>query len=233
MKTNTKLLENIVAIFVAIHSDSRFEAHENKSEIAYMDWLRWIGDAGETLTTVEPRDYAEAGLDWNDVINKTTDGFFANLDAKTAVKKALLNRGFDSMYKGSKRFDREQLIFVAEVMIAACIDTVEELLPQSQGDYFDRVRVEYTTQTTKESLAWNLSIFYAQLTNDGIGCGDVRDIVQEFESELDKLIKTRLDPAWPGFIDAKRHNIDTRKHAEIFVTACFADEPEDYLNVVP
>jgi hypothetical protein len=140
-----------------------------------------------------------------------------------------------SMYKG-KRFDKAQLEFIVEVMITSCIDTVESWLPMSPAEVKD---FQFTTQridfnqhvaTAMEQLGWNLSILYAQVSDDGMGVGDSLEIVK-LEKPLNDMIADRINKNWKGFVDGQKiHNIDTKSLARRFVKKCFDDKPGDYLK---
>ena len=138
-----------------------------------------------------------------------------------------------SMYKGKTRFNREQLLFIADVMITSCVDTVESALPQSPGDQKDYKQQDANeiASTAIQSLGWNLSILYAQLTDDGISGPDVTDAILNIDQLLDMLVAERFDPTWEGLkVGVKVHDIDTRRLAEIYVERMFEDKPDDYLN---
>lgn len=133
-----------------------------------------------------------------------------------------------SMYKGTKRFDKAQLEFIVEVMITSCIDTIEAYLPQTPNEAktWEYRSVSgagwfpYMYQGCLESLGWNLSILYAQVSDDGMGTQDALAVVG-LEKHLDKLIKTRTSKNWKGFmVGEKIHSIDTAKLARNFVKEC-------------
>jgi hypothetical protein len=141
-----------------------------------------------------------------------------------------------SMYKGTKRFDKAQLEFIVEVMITSCIDTIEAYLPQTPSEaktwpcagWFP-----YMYQGCLESLGWNLSILYAQVSGDGMGTQDALAVVG-LENHLDKFIKTRTSKNWKGFkVGEKICPIDTAKLAREFVKECFEKNPDDYLKLTP
>lgn len=91
-------------------------------------------------------------------------------------------------YTGPK-FTREQLVFVADVMLSSAIDVVTSHLPgryiegppgpewdQEVNSYGGAESIFDTFEQALVSLGWNLSILYAQLTGDGIGTSDVLEI---------------------------------------------------------
>ena len=145
-----------------------------------------------------------------------------------------------SMYKGKKRFDREQLVFIADVMITSFVDTVESRLPQAPGDLqvFLTRKDAFNTfhDGALESLGWNLSILFAQVTEsagigDGMGVSDALHYLGDF---IAPLIKQRTSGRWKGFKEGgKIHTINTRKLAVLFVDAVFNVKSDDYLNLSP
>lgn len=140
-----------------------------------------------------------------------------------------------SMYRGTKRFDKAQLEFIVEVMIASCIDTIESYLPQTPDeikDWAERVKhFGYMYHTALDQLGWNLSILYAQVdTTDGMGVADALSIVK-LEAPLQKWIKTRTDKNWKGYVVGQKIcPIDVKPLARRFVKKCFNERPDDYLK---
>lgn len=88
------------------------------------------------------------------------------------------NKMFCSMYRGEKMFDREQLVFMVEVIMASAFDNVESVLPPNvtPEEYLQKEgSISTWINSAVESAGWNLSILYAQLTGDGMGVGDAVD----------------------------------------------------------
>ena len=112
--------------------------------------------------------------------------------------------------KKSAKFTREQLIFIVEVMINSAIGAVDCNRP----DVMDIPQNVFNTliQGILEKIGFDLSILYAQLTGDGIGCCDVREM-------------TRIDDVIEYFADHPKKKINTNKMATKFVDELF----EEYL----
>jgi hypothetical protein len=117
------------------------------------------------------------------------------------------------MYGGSKPFDREQLAFVAHLIFAGCADRIQSCTPPS-------VPVEDYTYPYDaiELVGIQLPILYAQLTGDGLGCGDFEEFVQ-FQSLAKEYVTKQCGP------NADHYGTfpDVRSLAERFVDRMFAN----------
>lgn len=72
-----------------------------------------------------------------------------------------------SMYKGTKKFDREQLIFVTNVILSSALDRIESLFPPATiPDEYENLGdcVTAWTDATIQVAGQGLAVFYAQLT---------------------------------------------------------------------
>ena len=108
--------------------------------------------------------------------------------------------------KTSQKFTKEQLIFIVDVMITSALEAVYSVasITDAWGDILCAKNAEFGI---KEKLGFDLSILYAQITNDGIGCQDVMTI-------------TNME----GIIDnCKDKDINTTKIATKFVNALFKE----------
>jgi hypothetical protein len=87
-----------------------------------------------------------------------------------------------------KRFTRKQLIFVVETMLDAALDTVACTLP----DNFLNNEPQPPMPVFEHQLGMALSIFYAQVTGDGMGSGDALVVADNFDDQLARL----YEQAW-------------------------------------
>jgi len=84
--------------------------------------------------------------------------------------------------KDEQRFSKEQLRFVVEVMITSAIEVIDHVI-STDPDIEDLIS---SRESVAETLGFNLSILYAQITGDGMGCSDVLqetglfDIIKDF-----------------------------------------------------
>jgi len=142
----------------------------------------------------------------------------------------------NSMYRGKRRFSREQLIFVVQVILCSATDRVDACLPTSSG-------LKMTADLTfiagaTEAAGMGLAVLYAQLTGDGLGIGDALAIAENFDEKLHHL----YEEAWkrPEYYN-KRAEVpadstgitfaeiyeglwpDERKIAETFVSEVFSE----------
>jgi hypothetical protein len=98
--------------------------------------------------------------------------------------------------KKEPKFTRAQLIFVVDVMITSAIDAIDASLP-FKGD-ISRNNFDGMVNGIKEKLGFDLSIFYAQITKDGIGCCDVMEmtdmenVLADFIDEDKKVNTTQI-----------------------------------------
>lgn len=133
-----------------------------------------------------------------------------------------------SMYRGKKKFDREQLVFMVEVIMASTFDNSENILPPNvTPKEYEKNIIAFRgwINSSIETAGWNLSILYAQLTGDGMGTCDAidtpivgekgfRDLVWAFE----KSRKNRC-----RYKKGERITPDCRKWAEKWVDEVFKE----------
>ena len=116
--------------------------------------------------------------------------------------------------KKEPKFKRAQLIFVVDVMITSAIDAIDSSLPFK--GYISRNNFDGIVNGIKEKLGFDLSIFYAQITGDGIGCCDVMEMTK-MEDALWDFAKLRIE----------RKGLNTNKIATKFVDELFKDYLSD------
>jgi hypothetical protein len=99
------------------------------------------------------------------------------------------------------KFTKKQLNLVVEVMILAFIDTIQEKIDGIKDDAFHYKRSISLEQRSwvisckdeaLEYLGWNLSILYAQITDDGMGTYDAVSVIG-LEDTLDNWFQTTLN----------------------------------------
>lgn len=162
----------------------------------------------------------------------------------------------NSLYKGNTRFDREQLIFVAETALIGALDRIESCLPNTSSWEWrkthsrPRLLIPYE-RAALEAAGMSLSVLYAQLTDDGLGIYDALQCADQFEKKCEKLVSE----AWKYHgraITNRLHDMpknvpfnlitdvydqvlgpgifpDTGTCAQVFVDHCF----DDYLRQKP
>jgi len=119
--------------------------------------------------------------------------------------------------KKEPKFKRAQLIFVVDVMITSAIDAVDAFLPYNKSSHdIPKIIFDGMVNGIKEKLGFDLSIFYAQITGDGIGCCDVMEMTK-MEDALCDFAKLRIE----------RKGLNTNKIATKFVDELFKDYLSD------
>jgi hypothetical protein len=97
------------------------------------------------------------------------------------------------MYKG-RRFTREQLVFVVRTVFRGAADQIQSSLPPSVPLDDARLREQsirdYLHGVTN-TVAIQLPILYAQLTDDGLGAGDFPQF-GDFTDRASKYIERQL-----------------------------------------
>lgn len=102
----------------------------------------------------------------------------------------------DREYKGKQRFDRAQIEYVAWCILAGVVDLVEGGLPTSI-DYKERAKrlgedryidLSGYERGALEAAGWSLSIFFAQLTGEGMGVGDALAVADSFHEAIERLV---------------------------------------------
>jgi hypothetical protein len=141
----------------------------------------------------------------------------------------------DSLYRGDRIFDREQLVFFAETILLSALDLLESGLPTSIS-WEEREERADTGRSYElgiiEQAGMSLSVLYAQLTGDGIGVYDALACAADFDEAINdcfskswedcgEKVKQAINavPEMGGFNvqDVIPSYPDVRKHAEAFV----------------
>jgi hypothetical protein len=136
-------------------------------------------------------------------------------------------------YKGKRKFDKNQLVLMVNVAMEGAMDRIESYLPQGISDEDKRdwnERSQYFNAHVSsciETMGMTIAILYAQLTDDGLGIGDVIE-ASGIESVIEKMTKKRLSPRWKGPKVGERCSPDTEYLAKKFVKEFFSE----YLNGV-
>ena len=151
-----------------------------------------------------------------------------------------------NMYRGTVKFTREQLVFMAECVLVGALDMIESCLPTSIN-WNDRK--ELLNLINKEPFALGpyergaletageaLSILYAQLTDDGMGCYDALVVAGNFDQQVEAMVRNawanegndvkaaiRLKQGSHRLEDVIPNYPDCRKHAEAFVAGAFEE----------
>jgi hypothetical protein len=152
-----------------------------------------------------------------------------------------------SRYRGTKRFDGEQLVFMVETVLIGALDRIQAGLPDSTN-WKDRTANNQTAQAVSwyehgalEAAGMTLAVLYAQLTDDGLAIGDAltcadnfleacENLVQKSWYDEGEAVQTAVKAMTPGMSYPEMYNRvypgiwpDTRKHAEAFVDRVFKD----------
>ena len=148
-----------------------------------------------------------------------------------------------SMYRGTRKFDREQLVFVAEVILAVALETIEAAFPdcddQRPEEFWKSFRPEEFAVVQATGMA--LAVLYAQLTGYGIAACDALALAGGFDKACKRLITKAWERGGDWFEDrinelrersgGVSYNIrevfgdfwvDTRRDAELFVDEALA-----------
>ena len=117
------------------------------------------------------------------------------------------------------KFTRDQLIFIADVMIAAAVDAIDVAHPKNSGAPQNDFNQHVGGIINK--ISWDLSILYAQITDDGIGCSDVTAMLK-----LDDFLNDCCDSQRKRDAKTLTTKIATKYVDELFkdYLACFSQE---------
>lgn len=102
-----------------------------------------------------------------------------------------------------KKFSREQLVFIVATMLGSIPNMALDIFPSKlkngkRDRTWEEQRKEVTVdpvefvKTHLSHLGWNLSVLYAQITNDGMGVCDAIAIVNVGE-EITKYVQKFAD----------------------------------------
>jgi hypothetical protein len=150
-------------------------------------------------------------------------------------------------YKGPA-FTREQLVFTAEAILIAALDRIESGLPDviALGDRKDLAggnppeELNSWDRGALETAGMALAVYYANLTDDGLGIGDALVCAGDFDSQVEKFVKDCWEDEGKAILKkladhrAKKQSFqmksvypksypDCHKHAEAFVEKCFPE----------
>lgn len=144
----------------------------------------------------------------------------------------------DGMYRGTRKFDRNQLVFVAETILCSALESLWGLLPHELA-YLNLPRkmrkgLGYPQEHALGVCGHALAVFCAQLTGEGLGGGDALTLAGKFDEELEKFFveiwkdkgkkyKLKRQKLGESFQIKELYEDwpDTRKHAQIFVNSVF------------
>jgi L-rhamnose mutarotase len=97
-----------------------------------------------------------------------------------------------------KTFSKKQVVFIAEVVMAAAVDRIESSLPDTitLEEYQKHKEViDSMIATASDTAAMTLAIFFAQTTGEGMGVWDWAGS-KEFRDACEKLVAERTSPKW-------------------------------------
>ncbi len=138
-----------------------------------------------------------------------------------------------SFYKGKKKFDREQLVFMVEAILIGALDRLG--LPDDGIELEDRGGSSDFTEYEVGGFAcagMALGVLCHQLTDDGLGIDDALACAGDFWNKCENLVQY----TWGDGLDSIREKAkelgnpeslygnwypDTRWHAEKFVDSVF------------
>ena len=105
--------------------------------------------------------------------------------------------------KKEPKFTKAQLIFVVDVMITSAIDAVDASFPCNKSSHdIPKIIFDGIVNGVIEKLGFDLSIFYAQITGDGIGCCDVMEMTKmDCYLDVEKKKKVNTDKIATKFVD--------------------------------
>lgn len=96
------------------------------------------------------------------------------------------------------RFDRPQLVYLADIILSSALDRIESGLPTAGLDWADRLCIcqgsdpcsfsEYE-RGTLEMAGMALACLYASLTGDGLGIGDALVCADHFDTACGVLLR--------------------------------------------
>ena len=133
------------------------------------------------------------------------------------------------MYKGTRKFDREQLVFMVDVILCSAMDRIGSSLPDEVplDEYYEHEKeIEAWINSAIETAGMGMAVLCAQLTGEGLGIGDALDIIG-FDMFVRDFKIERLNPNWEGLKAGELHTPDCRSLAEKFVNEVFKEYLED------
>ncbi len=130
----------------------------------------------------------------------------------------------DGMYRGTKKFDREQLVFMVDAVFSGAVDKIVSSLPTCipVNEYLkNEMSIREYIHGVINTVGSILPIMYAQLTDDGMGTNDFAEF-QPFEEMVEKYIADQTSVR----VNNEDKFPDTRRLAESFVDYTF----DEYLK---
>lgn len=130
----------------------------------------------------------------------------------------------NSMYRGNRKFNKEQLIFICDVIVSSTFDNIQGQLQFINDEkYRDNILTYFSG--LQDNAGLSLAILYAQLTGDGISAGDVLEFTK-FDDDIEKYIHYCKKYGYPAYV--KKHNRksqpESRPIAERIVKKLFEGE---------
>lgn len=128
------------------------------------------------------------------------------------------------------KYTEEQLIQICDIMISSGIENIRFAFPDRLSFYADeKDKLLQVISDSINVIGWNLSILYAQITDDGMGTGDALDA-----SGIDDAIETWANKFAECFADSdgvENYDVDffhstapnSLPYAKRFVKVAFAD----------
>lgn len=142
-----------------------------------------------------------------------------------------------SLYRGNRKYDREQIIFAAEAILCGALDRIEDGLPTNIDlEWAERKKelgpgsaLSAYERGALEGAGMALAVLYAQLNNDGLGIYDALCCAGDFHKQVEAMMRNawfndgkdikkktkgsyRIEKLIPNYPDC-------RKHAEEFANS--------------
>jgi hypothetical protein len=142
------------------------------------------------------------------------------------------------MTSKTPKLTREQKVWFVELILLSALDRIESGLPDSiDFKTYQRVQKSNYDNGALETAGMALGVFYAQLTDDGLGITDALACADRFDDAVDKFMENCWANKGKDFKDhqatlttpyhaptalyAKFGWPDPHKHAEAFVAKVF------------
>lgn len=129
------------------------------------------------------------------------------------------------MYQGNKKFDREQLVFMAEVILGSALDRIESVMPDNitfKEYELHEDEINTAIDLVTATAGMGLAVLFAQLNDEGLGVADALSVIN-FHKIVADFVEERIDPNWPGLKPGDRYLPDCRPYAEKFVDKMFKE----------
>lgn len=106
---------------------------------------------------------------------------------------------------------KESLPFIVSTMIHSCVSMIDSIMDDVKMKSIDKAESNNLIRIALESLGWNLSILYAQLTGDGMGVCDALEICDLFE-KVERFGKTFYNKG----VEEKIDHLAKKWHDKVF-----------------